>query len=389
MALASQALVDATHEVDIDKNLFPAGVVEQIYLQLKTVATVRKAWEAEDRFTYQVQSPSEALSTRLEKQGVVLTAENMRFVFRRVTTRVTLETVFTFGTTGKGSTERDLVPEVGESFGLSSHLVKCGAVGDVLPSAGFIGSLKFPYSSERYDLVYELLFAGSFALCNPNKPHLPPLEVFIAPTLKELEHITGVAIVRSKAAIEKEDKEELAISMAPLNLTSAFDEAGQGAAAAPSTDGSASARCVLVPMRAWRLHACCARAAAEEGRRRGALVCGQRRALRRAWRMLMRAHSWGALSTWLAGRTAADPSVVSCFPQCIGQGQVVSAVASRLREAGANAQSVDDVGVAAGGVAAAWDALATRREAWVASRRMDRQLGWGYAARMRAARRRK
>ena len=55
VALASQALVDATHEVDIDKGLFPAGVVEQIHLQLKTVATVRKAWESEDRFTYQVQ----------------------------------------------------------------------------------------------------------------------------------------------------------------------------------------------------------------------------------------------------------------------------------------------------------------------------------------------
>ena len=144
--VASQALVDATHEVDIDKGLFPAGVVEQIHLQLKTVATVRKAWESEDRFTYEVQSPSEALSTRLEKQIADGGEQAVRHVFRRVTLRVTLETVFTFGTTGKGSTECDLVPEVGESFGLSSHLVKCGAVGDVLLSAGFIGLLKFPYS---------------------------------------------------------------------------------------------------------------------------------------------------------------------------------------------------------------------------------------------------
>ena len=91
VALALLVMVDATHEVDIDKGLFPAGVVEQIHLQLKTVATVRKAWESEDRFTYQVQSPSEALSTRLEKQGVVLTAEKgEQFVFRRVASRVTL-----------------------------------------------------------------------------------------------------------------------------------------------------------------------------------------------------------------------------------------------------------------------------------------------------------
>lgn len=123
-----------------------------------------------------------------------------------------------------------------------------------------------------------------------------------------------------------------------------------------------------------------------------AFACGHRHALRRSWRMLLRAHTWGELRTWHAGRAAAEASAFPRVSQCTdgsGRGDLVDAGAGQ-GDAGAGALSADGVSGGATGVRdSVREASGARGDAWVATRRMDRQLGWGYAAQMRAARRRK
>ena len=59
-----------THEVSIPKALFPARVLEQINTQLGAAATVKKAWDDDDEMVYCIVSTSEAMTSRIEKNGL-------------------------------------------------------------------------------------------------------------------------------------------------------------------------------------------------------------------------------------------------------------------------------------------------------------------------------
>lgn len=59
-------------------------------------------------------------------------------------------------------------------------------------------ALKYPYTSSNYDTVAELLDIGKFALANPNKPKLAPLEITLAPTPLELQKALGFRVMRDE-----------------------------------------------------------------------------------------------------------------------------------------------------------------------------------------------
>ena len=374
-----------THEVSIPKALFPARVLEQINTQLGAAATVKKAWDDDDEMVYCIVSTSEAMTSRIEKNGLVLTVENTKFEFKRVVRRVTLETIYVFGVMGKGSAERDLVPAVASAFALSSDLVRMTEVGGLVPGCGFVAAVKFPFSSERYDMVYELIELGSFALYNSNKPNLKPLEVFVAPSLVEMQHLTGVKMLREPVA-EIEEVEIIAVEPRIVEVT-------------PPRAAATETRCVLFPALAWRMKAEVGRRAAVEGRRRARA--------RVAIGAAMAARLKGAAGVACAGarRTAGhDSHAAAARTQVLslrrptGARTTTSTTTTKRQDEGRElptgprswwhewrtCEGRSDAGSTPGHGRS--DATGTGRAAPTARRRMERLLGWGYGTRRTGAR---
>ena len=61
---------------------------------------------------------------------------------------------------------------------------------------------------ETYDAVSELMDIGQFKLINPRRPDLKPLEIYLAPTLAELQEIVPVQFAKPVVAITEEGEEE-------------------------------------------------------------------------------------------------------------------------------------------------------------------------------------
>ena len=77
-------------------------------------------------------------------------------------------------------------------------------------------ALTFPFSIETYDAVSELMDIGQFKLVNPRRPDLKPLEIFLAPTLAELQEIVPVQFAKPTVAITDESEEEpVALDLTP------------------------------------------------------------------------------------------------------------------------------------------------------------------------------
>jgi len=66
----------------------------------------------------------------------------------------------------------------------------------------------YPYSLARYDMVYRLFKQARFQLVNPRVEGSKPLELFVAPTLIELSHVTGVSLTKATPAIEDDEGDE-------------------------------------------------------------------------------------------------------------------------------------------------------------------------------------
>ena len=58
----------------------------------------------------------------------------------------------------------------------------------------------YPFSLTRYDAVYDLFEIGQFALYNPRRPNHRPLKLLVTPTLKELQKMVGIKLVREPSA---------------------------------------------------------------------------------------------------------------------------------------------------------------------------------------------
>jgi hypothetical protein len=258
-------------------------------------------------------------------------------------------------------------------------MVKLTEVQEAVRSVGFVGMITYPYSSARHDAACEVFDRGRFVLYNQNKPHLKPLELYVAHSLKELGEITRIKLTRGEVEKDEEEEED-----------------------APVIDLNPSNKCVLLPAtlhEAWRLAG---------SRAAGLRRLAGRRALAaarwawaqwagRAWRHGARgvARGLGVRGEGGAGENRARPAATTdeC-PRC-GQADdyIVTdlrarAVRDRSGDAGPHAAEVGDGGTSGTGRA---QALRARHSTltWALPRRMDRQMGWGYATRARAVRRRK
>ena len=70
--------------------------------------------------------------------------------------------------------------------------------------AAVVCTIDIPFSVATYDKIYRLLDVGKFQVVNPRVPEAKPPEILFAPTLLELQHVTGVPLVQqaADAAIE-------------------------------------------------------------------------------------------------------------------------------------------------------------------------------------------
>jgi len=247
IAVTVKQIKEPSHEIRVPNEMFPAGVAEQAWLQHGLQVNIR-TFASESVYEFVAQSASQAALAM--KKGLVLTKEATRFEIRPIAQKFKVERAFVYGGGGPGSTERDLGPAWAKAFGVSSDLVKTSEVSEVPRGIGFVGMVSYPYSSERYDAAYELFAKGRFVLYNPSKPHLPPLELYVAQSLLELQAITGLRMVVQGAITNDGADEETAI----VDLTP------------PEADDVS--RCVLIPADLHALHRVVAREAALAGRAR-------------------------------------------------------------------------------------------------------------------------
>ena len=77
--------------------------------------------------------------------------------------------------------------------------------------AAVVCTIDIPFSVTTYDKIYRLLDVGKFQVVNPRVPEAKPPEIFFAPTLLELQHVTGVPLVQQAAAQTTTDAEDPAV----------------------------------------------------------------------------------------------------------------------------------------------------------------------------------
>ena len=131
-----------------------------------------------------------------------------------------MEKIFIYGLTGKGSGEIDLIPEIGRALAVSEDLLRLTIVQEAQAN-GIIAMITYPFSLKRYDAVYDLFEIGQFALYNPRRPNHRPLELFVSPTLRELQKNIGITLIRAQsvAAVPVIDEDSDALNLSSLKIT--------------------------------------------------------------------------------------------------------------------------------------------------------------------------
>ena len=203
-----------THEIIVPAKLFPASVILQILLQLSVHAIACRSYEYTKSMAYRFEVTSAAQLALIEKKGGVTLGQHGTFPVAALRPKLTFETIYALGCTGEGSARLDLLPEVRTALAVSKDLVSISQVAIHGRSKACVVAIKVPFSQVTYDAIYELLDGGRFKLINPRKPKCQPLEIFLAPTLPELQMVSGVMLLDPTAALAEaadEDDEEITI----------------------------------------------------------------------------------------------------------------------------------------------------------------------------------
>ena len=207
------------YEVPIPRGIFVAGVLEQLLVQFGVYAAPRFDFAYRASTVYAFSVDSESHRARVEKAGGITLGKVGTFAFKPATSRVTFEEFFVLGTTGIGSARADLRPAVAGALKCSRNEVKTLEEQEVKRAFKVIKCV-YPYTMARYDLVTRLFTQGRFQLVNPRVEKSKPLEIFVAPTLIELGHLSGVQIVKNPQIMQdiEEDEENVAVDLTPPRL---------------------------------------------------------------------------------------------------------------------------------------------------------------------------
>ena len=93
------------------------------------------------------------------------------------------------------------------------------------PRSVVILVIEYPFSEDNYDKVYDLFDTGHYSLKNSRRPNAKPIEVFVAPTVLELQLMTSVKCISTfSRANETEIEEIVEIDMSPAIKMTPLDE---------------------------------------------------------------------------------------------------------------------------------------------------------------------
>ena len=214
-SLAMDEGVEYDFEIPVPRNLFHSSVIEQISLQLNVAALPRKDYAYRSSTIYKFNAPSESQKAMIVKKGGVVLGKVGTFLVKAANNRTTMESFFVMGATGVASARDTLRPAVAGALECSKHLVTCYEANSVKRDFVVI-KLSYPYSRVRYNAVARLFDQANFKLVNKDNPDLKPLEIFVAPTLVELGHVSGVRVTKPMALGEDEGNEEEELSAIDL-----------------------------------------------------------------------------------------------------------------------------------------------------------------------------
>ena len=91
---------------------------------------------------------------------------------------------------------------------------------------GVVIKVSYPFSLRRYDQVYKLFDQAHFQLINHRVGGSKPLELYVAPTMLELQHVTGVPIIPHASEIKGNEADDEPPKAIDLFSTKALDSMG-------------------------------------------------------------------------------------------------------------------------------------------------------------------
>ena len=199
----------------LDRKWHASKIMEQIFIQFGVNSTPSTIGAPRGMRGYRV-SLSAALRTQTE--GTLDLGALGKFTAVPVSDRVNMETMYVTGPTGEMSAKLDFGKALAQYLGVSSDLLNFTRVRET-PRGVIVLAVEYPYSQEAYDEVAELFDVGHYSVVNSRKPHLKPIEVFVANSVLELQQMTGlkcVAAIQDKPQAEMEEIVE--IDMTPAKL---------------------------------------------------------------------------------------------------------------------------------------------------------------------------
>ena len=225
---------------------------------------------------------SDGLRAKVDKNGGLDLGQLGKFLAQPVSDKVSMEVMHVFGCTGEGSAKLNLVKAFANYLEVSSDILNVTHMRDT-PRSVVILVIEYPFSEANYDKVYDLFDVGHYSLTNARRPDAKAMEVFVAPTVLELQMMTSVKCISSFSHVNEAEAEEIVeVDMTPgvvgkrrqIDLADDDDKAGgalkastglSGAQQAGATSPAVAAR-LLAPRRSTRL--LCARARETEASRR-------------------------------------------------------------------------------------------------------------------------
>ena len=198
----------------LDRKWHASKIMEQIFLQFGVNSTPTTVGAPRGTRGYRV-----CLSTTLRAQteGTLDLGELGKFTAVPVSDKVHMDVLYVYGPTGEASAKLDLGKALAQYLGISSDLLVINRVRET-PRGVIILAIEYPFSQEAYDAVAELFDIGHFSVENARKPHLKPIEVFVANSVLELQSMTGVkcvSVIQDKSQ-SAEAEEIVEVNMSPL-----------------------------------------------------------------------------------------------------------------------------------------------------------------------------
>jgi hypothetical protein len=212
---------DDAYEAIIDDEFFPAGVIEQIYLQRGVVANVKRdlGQVGSKALVYQVVVPEGKILDQISSDGYLVQLGSYgKFAMRMARRKVAYETVYVYGSTGLESAKLNFRPAFADAIAQSEDLVRISKVPVTLNDA-VVCPVKYVFSREACDAVDIMLDQGQFKLVNERTGSVR--EIYVAATIKELEKMLAFKLLRQEESDEDEsdDDEPRVLDVTLLSLS--------------------------------------------------------------------------------------------------------------------------------------------------------------------------